>query len=248
MQRVEFKQDSGRDYKAPQHVDNGKQYVHWVNHCALVSRRYTLANMQDMPPLERFRQQKTSNLHLKNNATFVQEGEVLRMSRADRNKTFDLTAASAKIVGFAAEDDIRYMQMEGMSEDAVFVRDCLLVSGHWDRTFTTATVKDGTAMHFPFKWLVSYRVVFKTDGGLKRAVRKWLGVVKLIPRCIGRASPVKSDSGDPIKMKGYYAGVTDRLNFLGSGIFMRAKQRQKWTRGDPPPFRWLLPPGEPPSH
>lgn len=245
VQRVEFKQDNGKDCKAPSHLDNGKQYIHWVHHCARTSQQHTRTKMIDMPPLERFRQQKTSNLHSKNNATFVQQGKDLRMARVRRKKTFDLAAAAAKIVGRAVADDIHHVQMEGLSEDTAIVRDNLLVSGHWDRTFTTATEKDAAARHLPFKWLVFNRAVFKTDGGLKKAVRKWIGVVKLVLRFVGRTSPVKSDSGDPIKMKEYYHGATDRLNFLESGIYMRAKQRQ-WTKEEPPLFRWLLPPGIPP--
>ena len=100
------------------------------------------------------------------------------------------------------------------------IQDDLLVSGYWERSFTTATEKNAAALHFPFKWLVSQRAVYSSDSGkhgIKKAVRKWLAVTRLILRYVGRSSPVRSDSGEPEKMKAYYEGVNDRMNFLQSG-------------------------------
>ena len=247
VERLAMKKDDGTEYKRADTCDSGKQYLHWTQHCAKVSARYDVLGMMEMPSTGRFRNTKTSNINSLDNTTFVALGNDRRQARVRRGATLDLALAANNIMGKDIADDRHYMQLDGISEDTLFVQSNLLVSGHWDRTHTTATFKDAAALHFPFKWLLAERAVYKTDGGTKKAVQKWIRVVKLILRCLGRTTALKSDTNDPALMSVYYQGVTDRINFLDTGWFMRAKQRQSAGGEPPPPFKWLLPPGPPPA-
>ena len=119
----------------------------------------------EMPSTGHFRNTKTSNINSLDNTTFVALGNDRRQARVRRGATLDLALAANNIMGKDIADDRHYMQLDGMSEDTLFVQSNLLVSGHWDRTHTTATFKDAAALHFPFKWLLAERAVCKTDGG-----------------------------------------------------------------------------------
>jgi hypothetical protein len=46
-------------------------------------------------------------------------------------------------------------------------------------------------------------------------------------------------------MKEHYQGMTDRMNFLEAGVFIKASQRGNGGV-NPPTFQWVLPPGDPP--
>ena len=103
-----------------------------------------------------------------------------RIDGVKRGTTFNLEAAAFKTLGKDIADDVYKMQMEAVSPDVAFIRDSLLKSSHWDRTHTTATEKHAAASHFPFKWLISQRAVYCSDTMMKKSVRRWLGVTKIV--------------------------------------------------------------------
>ena len=245
VERLNMKRDDGRKNETEQQLDSAKQYLHWVNHCASVSKGYGVADMKEVPVTETFRKVKTSNISSSGNKIFVRNGATLRQKRVTKGTTLNLAEAAMKIMGMDIADDVMKMQLHQMSPAALHVQDCLMVSGHWDRTFTTATEKNAAAGHFPFWWLLHHRHAHVNDTALKKQMRKWLAVSKLVMRFLGRATPVKSDQGDPVLMKEHYQGMTDRMNFLEAGVFIKASQRGKGGV-NPPIFQWVLPPGDPP--
>ena len=245
VERLAMKRDDGICYVTAQQLDTAKQLVHWTAHCAKTGAKYKPHAMIEVPPTEMFRRHKTSNVNSSGNKAFVASGNLTRQTRVQKGTTLDLAQAAVKIMGMDIADDVVQVRMLSSSPETLLVKDCLLVSGYWDRTFTTATEKNAAADHFPFKWLLFHRAVYPNDTWVKKQIRKWLAVTNRIMRYLGTAAPVRSDCGDPAVMKLYYCGLEDRMNFLESGVFIAASRRA--NAGESPlPFTWVLPPGDPP--
>jgi hypothetical protein len=139
--RLGMKRDDGKDYVAPQHLDNFKQCQHWARHCAEVGRRYMTHAMVNVPVLNQFRKQRTSNINSKGNKVFVSKGKSLRQSRVRRGTTLSLAKEATKVMAMDIADDVLKLRVQSISTEAVHVKDCLLVPGHWDRSYTTPTEK-----------------------------------------------------------------------------------------------------------
>ena len=235
---------AGQEYKRPETLDGARQLVHWAAHAAATCRNFVVSKMNNLPSLTFSRNIKTSNVHSDGNKKFVEDGKELKNKRAVAGNLTEQSDHQARVLTKNLAHSTMLL-LESSAGPEVSELRILMTAKTWDLRNKATDEKGAAAKHFPMKLLQSMRIAHTTNTSVKAMSRKYLGWVRQLYSYLGRSKMNKDDGNDLKKTGAYYQGVTDRLSFLQSGVFLSVCR--PWAADDATcgNFVWLLPKGKP---